>query len=286
MTDSQKKEIQMLLKSYIEQFKSQSQAVASLKGVSEATVIHIRRGEWESISDDMWRNVGKQVGWSNKGKWQFVETSAARKLIQLFDDARTYSNVFAVTAHPGIGKSFVSEWYESKYDNVYMVSCSEYFNRKVFLQQILEKLGKANTGYTVPEMMELIIETTRKKENPVIVLDEFDKVSDSILYFFITLFNKLEGNVGIVMMATEFLEKRIRRGMRMNKKGYAEIYSRIGRKFIALPTPTQKEVADIAKANGARAEDLTSIYNECDGDLRRVKRSIHSSRMRYMKKAA
>lgn len=286
MTDSQKKEIQMLLKNYIEQFPSQAKAVSSLKNVSEATVIHIRKGEWESISDDMWRNVGKQVGWSNKGKWQFVETSAARKLIQLFDDAREYSNVFAVTAHPGIGKSFVSEWYESKYDNVYMISCSEYFNRKVFLQQILEKLGKANSGYTVPEMMELIIETTRKKESPVIVLDEFDKVSDSILYFFITLFNKLEGNVGIVMMATEFLEKRIRRGIRMNKKGYSEIYSRIGRKFIGLPTPTAKEVHEIAKANGASAEDLHSIYNESEGDLRRVKRSIHRSKMRQLKKAA
>ena len=285
--DSQKKEIQMLLKSFIEQYASQAKAVAALKNVSEATVINIRRGDWESISDDMWRNVGKQVGLNEKSKWKFIETSPARKLIDFLDDAREYGNVFSITADPGTGKSFVSEWYENKRPNVYTVSCSEYFNRKVFLQQILEKMGKTNTGLSVPEMMDVIVETSLKKESPLLILDEFDKVSDSILYFFITLYNRLEGNMGIVIMATDYLAKRIMRGRKMNKKGYAEIFSRIGRRFITLPPPTEKEVFDIAKANGVEnPQDLHSIYNECEGDLRRVKRAIHKSRMKAMKKAA
>ena len=287
MTDSQKKEIQMLLKYFVEQYPSQSKAVNALKNVSEATIINIRKGEWESISDDMWRNVGKQVGWNNKGKWQLVETKPATTLINFFDDAREFSNVFAITAAPGSGKSFMAEWYESKRENVYVIQCSEYFNRKVFLQQILAKMGKANTGLNVPEMMDLIVETSLKKETPLLILDEFDKVSDSILYFFITLYNKLEGNMGIVMMATDYLAKRILKGRKNNKKGYAEIYSRIGRRFAQLPDVTEKEVRDIAKANGVNdPQDLTHIWNGCDGDLRRVKRSIHKSKLIMMKKAA
>lgn len=287
MTDSQKKEIQMLLKYFVEQYPSQAKAVNALKNVSEATIINIRRGDWESISDDMWRNVGKQVGFNGNKKWQMVEIASTKKLIQCFDDAREYGNVFAITADPGSGKSFVSEWYETKRVNVYQISCSEYFTRKVFLQQILQKMGKTNTGLSVPEMMDLIVETSLKKENPLLILDEFDKVSDSILYFFITLYNKLEGNMGIVMMATDYLSKRILRGRRMNRKGYAEIYSRIGRRFITLPAVTQQEVHAIAKANGVNGlEDMHSIYNECDGDLRRVKRSIHKRKLKSMKKAA
>jgi Cdc6-like AAA superfamily ATPase len=287
MTDSQKKEIQMLLKTFIEQYNSQAKAVNALKNVSEATIINIRRGDWESISDDMWRNVGKQVGFSGKGKWQLVETKAAQTLINFFDDAREFSNVFAITASPGSGKSFIAEWYEQKRQNVYLISCSEYFNRKVFLQQILSKMGKVNTGLNVPEMMELIIETSLKKEIPLLILDEFDKVPDSILYFFITLYNKLEGNMGIVMMATDHLAKRIMRGRKMNKKGYSEIYSRIGRRFMLLPDVEEKEVFEICKANGVSdPQDLHSIYNECDGDLRRVKRGIHKRRLKTMKKAA
>lgn len=287
MTDSQKKEIQMLLKSYVEQYPSQAKAVASLKNVSEATIINIRRGDWESISDDMWRNVGKQVGWNSKAKWQIVHTKCTETLISFFDDAREYGNVFAITADAGSGKSFVSEWYENKRENVYVVSCSEYFNRKTFLQQILTKMGKANTGLSVPEMMDLIVEISLKKELPLLILDEFDKVSDSILYFFITLYNRLEGNMGIVMMATEYLAKRILAGRKKNKKGYAEIYSRIGRRFIQLPAVSEKEVNEISRANGITdPQDLTYIYNGADGDLRRVKRAIHKCRLRTMKKAA
>jgi Cdc6-like AAA superfamily ATPase len=287
MNDAMKKEIQMLLKTFIEQYPSQAKAVDKLQGVSEATVINIRRADWESISDEMWRKVGKQVGFSNKGKWQMVETAAAKKLINYLDDAREFSNVFAITADTGSGKSFISEWYENKRENVYMISCSEYFNRKTFLQQILQKMGKGNTGYNVPEMMDLIMETVLRKENPLFIFDEFDKVSDSILYFFITLYNRLEGNVGMAMLATDYLAKRINRGKKNNKKGYAEIFSRIGRRFITLQAPTEKEVFEIAKANGVTdPTDLHSIYNESEGDLRRVKRGVHKCKVRKLRKAA
>jgi hypothetical protein len=287
ITESAKKEIQMLLKEFIDEYSSQAKAVKALLHVSEATIISVRKGEWENISDDMWRNIGKQVGFNNKGKWQLVETEAAKKLIYLFNDAREYGNVFAITAEPGSGKSYVSSWFESKKDNVYVISCAEYFNRKVFLQHILIRMGKSHMGLTVPEMMDLIIETVMKKESPLFIFDEFDKVSDSILYFFITFYNKLEGNVGMIMMATDFLNKRIMRGKRMNKKGYNEIYSRIGRRFLSLPEPTEKEVMQIAKANGITdPEILHSIYNDCDGDLRRVKRNIHRGKLKSIKKAA
>lgn len=277
----------MLLKSFVEQYPSQAKAVNALKNVSEATIINIRRGDWESISDDMWRNVGKQVGWNSKAKWQIVHTKATDTLINFFDDAREFGNVFAITADAGSGKSFISEWYETKRENVYVVSCSEYFNRKTFLQQILIKMGKPNTGLNVPEMMDLIVEISLKKELPLLILDEFDKVSDSILYFFITLYNRLEGNMGIIMMATDYLAKRILAGKKKNKKGYAEIYSRIGRRFAVLPAVSEKEVNEISRANGITdPQDLTYIYNGADGDLRRVKRAIHKCRLRTMKKAA
>lgn len=286
MTDYQKKEIQMLLKSFIEEFPSQAKAVAALKGVSEATVIHIRKGEWESISDDMWRNIGKQVGYG-KGKWQMVDIAATKKLINLFDDAREYSNVFAITAHPGSGKTFTSEWYENKRQNVYVIRCAEYYNRKTFLSLILQAMGRINHGYSVPEMMDIIVETSLKKENPLFILDEFDKLTDSVMYFFITLYNRLEGNAGIVIMATDHLSKRINRGVRNNKKGYKEIYSRVGRRFLNLPVATEKEVIEIARANGVSDQQhLHSIYNECDGDLRRVKRGIHKCVVQKLRKAA
>jgi DNA transposition AAA+ family ATPase len=287
MTDHQKKEIQMLLKLYVEQYPSQAKASTSLRNVSESTIINIRTGKWENISDDMWRNVGKQVGFSKKGTWNFVETVDAKMLIHYFEDAKEFSNVFAITAPSGSGKTYVSQWYEGKRHNVYHISCAEYFNRKVFLTKILEKMGKENTGYNVAEMMDLIVDLLMRQENPLIILDEVDKLPDPVLYFFITLYNHLHGKCGIVMLATDFFAKRIVRGRRINKKGYSEIYSRLGRRFISLRGTDKDEVAEICKANGLKDPSLiTSIYNEYEGDLRRLERGVHKSRMRTMKKAA
>lgn len=287
MTDSQKKEIQMLLKHYVEQYSSQAKAANSLKNVSEATIINIRTGKWESISDDMWRNVGKQVGFSSKGSWHLVETVDFKSMVHYMADAQEFSNVFALTTASGSGKTFTSEWYERNKPNAYHIECAEYFNRKVFLQQILQKMGKENTGYNVAEMMDLIVETLMRQENPLIILDEVDKLPDPVLYFFITFYNKLHGKCGIVILATDFLAKRILRGRKMNKKGYSEIFSRIGRRFISIRGTDEKEVAAICEANGiSDPATIHSIYNEYEGDLRRVERGVHKSRVRSMKKAA
>lgn len=291
MIENQKKEIQTLLKAYVEQYPSQKKAVDSLRKVSEATIINIRKGNWENISDDMWRTISKQIGFSKKGSWSFIETVDAKTLIHYFEDAREYSNVFAITAPSGSGKTFVSAWYEGKKHNVYHISCAEYFNRKVFLTKILEKLGKENTGYNVAEMMDLIVDTLMRQENPLIILDEVDKLPDPALYFFITLYNHLHSKCGIVLLATDFFAKRIIRGRRINKKGYAEIFSRLGRRFISLRGTDKNEVAQICKANGLRDDQsITAIYNEYEGDLRRLERGVHKhkvrSKMKVTQKAA
>ncbi len=287
MTDSQKKEIQTLLKTYIEQHPSQAKAIATLKNVSEATVINIRKGNWESVSDDMWRNVGKQVGLSAKGLWKMVQTVDFKTICHYMDDAQEFSNVFALTVPSGGGKTFTAKWYQMHRQNVYHIECSEYFNRKEFLRKILEAMGRENTGLNVSEMMEMIVTLLMRQENPLIILDEVDKLPDPVLYFFITIYNKLYGKCGIMLMATEYLNKRIMRGRRMNKKGYQEIFSRIGRRFISVRGTSKEEVVEICQANGvADMEVIHSIYNEYEGDLRRVERGVHKAKVRTLRKTA
>lgn len=286
MTEATKKEIQTLLKKHIEQYPSQKKAADALRNVSEATIINVRTGKWESISDDMWRVIGKQVGFSAKGKWNFVPTRDSRTITSLFDDSREYGNIFAITAPPGSQKTQTASWYEGKTDNVYHIECAEYFNKKVFLQKILDRMDKENMGYNVAEMIDSIIETLMKQEDPLIILDEVDKLPDPVLYFFISFYNALKGKCGIVLMATDHFSKRISRGVRLNKKGYKEIFSRIGRRFIPLHGVTKNEVESICRENGLKdMEKVTHIYNEFEGDLRRVERMIHRYKMEDKKTA-
>jgi DNA transposition AAA+ family ATPase len=276
MTNSEKQQIVVILKEYIGKFDSQNKAAISLKGVSPATVSNMINDKWESIKDDMWRNVAAQIKGDEAKGWVVVETSGYRLLNGLLTDAQANSNVFAAINEAGSGKSKTMELF-SDMPNAYRLRCSEFWNRKYFLAELLSAMGCDHSGLTVSEMMYEAVSRLKKKEKPLLMLDEADKLTDQVLYFFITLYNELEDHCGIMLCATDHLKKRIMRGIKLNKKGYKEIYSRIGRKFIELPPVNYTDVAAICVANGVEDKnDIKKVWDDCDGDLRRVKRKVHA----------
>jgi DNA transposition AAA+ family ATPase len=290
ITETQKIEIQNLLNQFVERKPSQAKAAAALRNVSEATVINIRKGKWDGIKDDMWRNVGAQVGFSNDMTWKIVETKGFNALIELIENAREHSLVLAITAQEGYGKSATSDWFQENTQNTYRLECADYFNKKLFLQELCRTMSLDRSG-TVGEIMTTIIRYVRTQDKPVIILDEVDKLPDPSFYFFITLCNQLQDKCGIVVTATDYLQKRMEKGVRLNRKGYKEIYSRMGRNFIKLPDHTFDDVAKICLANGCDDEEtIHEIFNQCEGDVRRVKRSVHAYHMaqkkRQLKKSA
>lgn len=275
MQDAQKKEIQLHLMQFIGKHRSQKAAVDTLKSVSEATVIQMQKGNWDSISDEMWMNVGNQIGWQKK-KVTLIETLAVQTLFLYFSIAKEEGTMFAMTADPGGSKTFSSHAYEDMHTgNVYHIECNDYWNKKMFLSAIMEKLGKGDSGYNIAEMMECITTTLRRQYRPLLIIDEADKLNDQVLYFLITLYNRLNGICGITLLSTDYFEKRVDRGRKLNKKGYKELFSRLGKKFIRLPRTNKDELAEICRSQGiTEAEDIQEIYNDYEGDLRRVSRQI------------
>lgn len=258
--------------------KGQNKAANSLKGVSSATISQMLNHKWDLIKDEMWRNVGAQVDWKDE-QWETVEIRDYKLLNALLADARENSYVFAVTGDAGTGKSFALRSFAAQNKRVYLLSCNEFWNRKMFLQELLAAMGRDYSGYTVGEMMFEVVRNLKVQDSPLLIMDEADKLSDQVLYFFITIYNQLEDHCGIVMAATSHLEKRIRRGIKLNKKGYTEIFSRIGRKFIELKGVGSNDVRAICLANGIDdVSTIKEIIQDCDGDLRRVKRIIHAKK--------
>ena len=274
MQNEQKQQIADQLRAYCEQKGSQNKAANSLNGVSSATISKVLSGQWETIADEMWRTISAQTGAKSEG-WQVVSTRAYDVMTFTLDNAQTDALVLAVTGEAGSGKTEAIKNYTAGHANAYHLVCSEYWNRRTFMGKLLKCMGVGVSGTTVSEMMDDIVDTLKRKDAPLIVLDEADKLTDQVLYFFISLYNQLEGHCGIILTATSFLKQRIERGVRLNRKGYAEIYSRIGRKFVALPLLNSEDIAAVCVANGVSdAKSINSIIDEAEGDLRRVKRSV------------
>lgn len=274
MKQTEKEAIAAKLRAYVESKESQNAAAKSLRGVSAATVSQILNGNWELISDDMWRTVANQTGYDPR-QWSVVETEGYTRMTQVLTDAQQHSLVMAVVGDAGCGKSQAIKVYAEQHRGVIALSCSEYWNRKEFLSELLQSLGTEPGGSTVADMVREAIRQLKRREGVLIILDEADKLSDQVLHFFITIYNKLEDTVGIVLCATQYLKKRIERGVVNNRKGYKEIYSRIGRKFIPMPVVNRCDIKGVCLANGLDdRREIKRIIDDADNDLRRVKRLV------------
>ena len=119
-------------------------------------------------------------------------------------------------------------------------------------------------------------------QHPLLIFDEADKLSERVFHYFIDLYNRLEERCGIVFFSTAYIKRRIKMGLRYDKKGYNEIDSRIGRKFFELEPTSPSDVYAVCAANGLNDKaTISAIIREvesCDFDLRRVKKAIHKAK--------
>ena len=278
MKKTEKQAIAEKLQAYVESKESQNKAAKTLKGVSPATVSQVLNGNWELISEDMWRTIATQIGYDAR-KWAVVQTEGYNEMYEVLSDAQENALVFAVIGDAGCGKSQAIKVYGERNRNTLVLSCSEYWNRKQFLVELLRSLGVDAAGCTVVDMMADAVHQLKRREGVLLVLDEADKLSDQILYCFITLYNQLEDHIGIVLCATQHLEKRITKGVRNNRKGYREIYSRIARKFVQIPAVNASDIAAVCMANGITdKKTINEIVDDSDCDLRRVKRLVFAAK--------
>lgn len=276
LTITEKQNITTSLTDYVARYNSQNAASKSLKGVSSATISQVLNGNWDLIKDTMWRNIASQIGYTSN-IWEPVETRDFKILSYILQDAQSNGLVFGITGEAGTGKSFALKQYAAGHKRAYLLQCNEYWNRKYFLGELLSSMGRDYSGLTVAEMMGEVVRILKSTESPLIIMDEADKLTDQVLYFFITLYNQLEDHCGIVLVATDHLEKRVKKGLRLNKRGYKEIFSRIGRKFIELKGVGSTDITQICLANGLTdRKDIRMVMEESEGDLRRVKRKIHA----------
>jgi len=276
-TNEQKEAIRQAAADYVARYSSQNKAANSLKGISNGTLSTILNRKWENISEAMWTKLSVQVC-SAQG-WKLCETVAFRSLMLYMEDAQTDANVIWVTGPAGIGKSTAARQYAESHRDVFVLMCSEDMTRADFVHELASVIGVNAQGLKVRETLQAIIKELQQKESPLLIFDEGDKLTDSVLYYFIGLYNALEDLCGMVFLSTDYIQKRISRGVQSCKKGYDEIDSRICRKFVGLTLVNANEVAAICRANGLEDENaIEAVVKEaasCRNDLRRVKKSVH-----------
>lgn len=280
-------------------------AVANKAGISDATISQMVNQKWEQIADNMWLKVAAAVGWKPQG-WVLTEITNTKILYSVFRDAKTKSAFFAVSHRAGSGKTASAKSFaETEYrSGVYFLQCREW-GRNGFLQNLCQELGiDPGRGYmSADDLLQKVIRFFQDRVNmkPLLIIDEADKLRPAALRALIPMYNNLEGQLGLVILGTDNLEKEIKRGVKYNLKGMDEIDSRFGRNFIHLYGANKADVQRICEANGLTNKTLAAaIFTECEPrqvkigdnqysmmieDLRRLKRCIEREQLRAQEAA-
>lgn len=293
MTNLQKKEIVQAIHEEKARLGSYAR-VATKVGVSEATISQMRNENWELIKDTMWQKVAQALGFVSNS-WQLAETLNFRKITNVMNDAKNANLFMAISYKAGSGKTATLSNYAelNNEECVFYIQAREWAKRE-FLYQLCKNLGvDTGKGYTSVDALGMkVIDffAKRKGKNPLLIVDEADKLKPSALRWFISLYNELEDEMGLIIAGTENLEKTIKQGVKYNKLGFDEIDSRFGRKFINdLIGARKQDVELICQANGISNKVLINkIFEDCEpakiliqgqnievvDDLRRLKRVI------------
>ena len=251
MDIKEKELIAQKLRDYCSAQGGQNKAANTLKGVSSATISKILNGDWDTIAEGMWHNISKQIGASAEG-WSLVGTSVYEELTELLECAQNDSQVMAIVGSAGCGKSATIRQYASTHEEVTAIVCSEYQNRTSWLSAVMEAMGLDPRGLNVAEKIGQIVRRLKRADKPLLILDEADKMSDQVLYFFVT-----------------------QKGLRIGRKGYEEVYSRIGRQCIQLSVLSPEDISLVCVANGITGDrKVRKIADEAECDLRRVRRAV------------
>ncbi len=273
LTQEQKDEIRELARAYVNRFPSQAKAATSLKGIiSTGTLSTLLNGKYEAISDEMFLRLRAQVSVRSSAEWQICQTQMYCELMTLLEDAQEYQNVAWAIAPAGSGKTTAARLYVAQRENAFLVSCSEDMRRGDFIREMARTVG-----IDVGDMsLRMALDKTIK------YLQTLDKLSDAVLYYFINIYNALEGPCGLFFISTHYIRRRMEIGLAYNKKGYDEIHSRICRKFVELTPTSEFDVAAVARANGIADErTLRTVVKDaisCRCDLRRVRREVHKQK--------
>lgn len=298
MTTEQKQEIVSLIKAEIKALGSQTRVAKKLK-ISDATLSAniLNPDNWSKIKESTWSDFATILDFQfNEQKWQIVDTFNTRKVHACLKTAQEQRMCLMISEKAGSGKTASIRAYKARNKgDVFVMECKEW-SKKVFLTKLGQTVGVTfstkSKAYEMAEEITAFFKAKAISSQPVLILDEADKLTPSALRYVISFFNDLEDECGMVLAGTEYLEKMLKAGVKRQSMGFDEIESRFGRAYIHLAGADKNDVVAIATANGITDEkQIDEIWEQVEKtyatgkqvtqDLRRLKRVILKTKLKY-----
>lgn len=259
------------LRNYIEQLISRGSSAAELArkcDVSAASFSQFRSGKYAAREDALADRIAAGLNFY-ANTWKSVETVSSYRQVKLYlMAAKKNHRWFCISSRSGSGKTHsLVDLYNTCPDNsVIYLKCWKWTARK-FMQKLGRQLGIAFSRCTdTDDMIQQVTAAVNRMadRDPVLVLDDCGKLSNSAMACLIPLYDDTKNRMGCVLAGTETLRRTIKRNVG-RVDGYDEIDGRVVRNYITLLGATKKDVRAICAANGVTdPEEQDEIWGKLD----------------------
>lgn len=241
-------------------------------GIKQSIYSRLKNGEIEKIlSDTVWITIGRELQVKVfEDNWKVARTSVYNEIEDNLNFCKELSRSMILVDDCGIGKTFCTKHIIKRMKNTFYVDCSQAKSKQLLIRLMAKTIGIDNRGkyYDVLSNLKYYITTLEK---PLFICDEAGDLEYTAFLELKGIWNGTDGVCGWYMMGADGLRDKINRGIKNQKVGYAEIFSRFSDEFIKL-TPSGKVdrqafysqlIGDVASANLQDKSQLRPLINKC-----------------------
>lgn len=202
-------------------------------------------GEKNIINPTSWMKIARYLGVLDNGQWMKADTRTF-KTIELALNFCKDNGVWQVLCDKaGVGKTFAAKYYAAAYkDSVVYIDCSQCLTKNDFIMELARMLG-VERATTYGRLWHEATDQLLLMNHPLLILDEFGDVPDSVITLLKSLYNKADigdyMSLAVYMIGADNLEKRLVAGQKNRRQSYAEFWSRFDWNVTKLGFSTKGE---------------------------------------------
>lgn len=223
------------------------------------------------LRDSQWLQIGRVLGVTLAArKWNMVRTEVFNTIEQEVIFCKENSKSRILVDDTDIGKTFSAKYLSKSLQNCFYLDCSQAKSKQHFVRTLAKVIGVDNNGKFV-DVKANIKYYLQLLERPVIIIDEAGDLDYGAFLELKEFWNATENCCGWYMMGADGLRAYLARGIKNQRVGFREIFSRYGNKYGRVTPIDNNErvnfyrtlLTQVVSANATSDVDVKGIVNRC-----------------------